>query len=41
MNQYAKPIAAVLIIAMGMVGLYFKVEYSGWVLTAGLLVLIN
>ncbi len=41
MNPYVKPVAAVLLVAMGMAGLYFKVEYSGWVLAAGLLVLIN
>ena len=28
------------LVVAGMVGLYFKVEYSGWVLAVGLLVLL-
>jgi len=32
-----KNLAAVTIIALGLVGLYFKVEYAGWVLFVGLL----
>lgn len=32
-----KNTAIVAIIALGLVGLYFKVDYSGWVLALGLL----
>lgn len=35
MNQRT---AGVLLAIIGMIGLYFKVEYSGWVLLVGLLV---
>lgn len=38
MKIIAKAILAVSLVALGMVGLYFKVEYSGWVLAVGLLV---
>lgn len=30
-----KYIAAIAIIVLGMAGLYFKIEYSGWVLFVG------
>lgn len=32
-----KYLASIGLVAMGMAGLYFKVEYSGWVLCVGLL----
>ena len=31
-------LAGVILALAGMVGLYFKVEYSGWVLAIGLLI---
>lgn len=37
MNQRT---AGVLVIVIGMVGLHFKVEYSGWVLFVGLLAIL-
>lgn len=36
MSKNAKLIAAVSITVIGMAGLYFKIEYSGWVLFVGL-----
>lgn len=36
-----KFVAAIAIIAMGMVGLHHGVEYSGWVLFAGILVAVG
>lgn len=35
-NTTCAMLAALLVIA-GMVGLYFKIEYSGWVLAIGLI----
>lgn len=32
--------AGLALVVLGMAGLYFKVEYSGWVLAAGLLVVL-
>lgn len=40
MSRVAQRIAGVLVIAMGMVGLFCKVEYSGWVLFVGCLVVL-
>lgn len=34
-------ISGTAIIVIGMVGLYFKVEYSGWVLFVGCLVVLS
>lgn len=31
------PIYSVLVIGMGMVGLYYNIEYSGWILFLGVL----
>ena len=36
-KEIARYAAPVIVIAMGMVGLYFNIEYSGWVLFIGLL----
>lgn len=33
--------AGVLMVAIGMVGLYFKVEYSGWVVFVGCLMALQ
>lgn len=41
MTQIAKAIAAVSLAAIGVAGMYFKVEYSGWVLITGLMLAIN
>ncbi len=41
MKTIAKAVAAVSIIAIGMAGLYFKVEYSGWVLVIGAFVALG
>lgn len=38
MKHIAKAITAVTLTVVGMVGLYFKVEYSGWVLFLGLMI---
>lgn len=35
----SKGMKAVIVIALGLLGLYFKVEYSGWVLLMGVLCL--
>lgn len=35
-----KGAAAIVVIAMGMVGLYLKVDYSGWVVAVGLLAFV-
>lgn len=36
----ARYAAGVAIVAMGMAGLYFKVEYSGWIVAVGLLMVL-
>ncbi len=36
-----KAVGAALLMAVGLVGLYFKVEYAGWALFAGLLVALD
>ncbi|SEL13614.1 hypothetical protein SAMN05216359_105329 [Roseateles sp. YR242] len=40
MKQVVQAILAIALVALGMAGLYFKVEYSGWVLAGGLMVAI-
>ena len=36
-----KHIAGALLVGMGLVGLYFSVGYSGWVVFVGLLVVVS
>lgn len=38
MKNASKAATACVLVVVGMAGLYFKVEYSGWVLAAGLLI---
>lgn len=38
MTASVKPVAAVALVALGMAGLHFGVEYSGWVLFVGAMV---
>jgi len=37
MKPIAQAIVAVSLTVVGMAGLYFKIEYSGWVLAIGLI----
>lgn len=41
MRKLPQAILAIGLTAMGMAGLYFKIEYSGYVVFAGLLTAIN
>jgi hypothetical protein len=41
MRHIAKALLALSLVALGMAGLYFKIEYSGWVLAAGLAVALG
>jgi hypothetical protein len=34
-KESIKPICGTLLVLAGMVGIYFKIEYSGWVIFAG------
>lgn len=36
----SRPLLAIALVALGLLGLWFKVEYSGWVLFTGLMVAI-
>ncbi len=36
MKHIAKAVVAVGLVSLGMAGLHFKIEYSGWVLFVGL-----
>jgi uncharacterized protein (UPF0333 family) len=36
-NSAVRYLVPIVVIAMGMVGLYYKVDYSGWVLFFGLI----
>lgn len=41
MNFIAKAILAVVLTLIGLAGLYFKIEYSGWVLFAAVVASLN
>lgn len=41
MRGVANVICALALVGMGMAGLWFKVDYSGWVMFIGLLVALN
>ncbi len=34
-KEIIKPICATVLVITGLIGVYFKVEYSGWVIFAG------
>ncbi len=41
MKNAAKAVTACTLVIAGLVGLYFKVEYSGWVIFVGALVAVS
>lgn len=41
MKSIGRAILSLGLVAAGMIGLYFKIEYSGWVLGAGLMVALG